>query len=405
LNFPYFLAKRLTIEGKRTFSKMIVRLTIGALALAIIAIILSLAVLNGFKNEVTAKQRGFFGDIWITKQSLNYSPESSPFSLKTEEIKKIKKEANVSHIAPIATKSAIMKVNEEVEGVLLKGIDETYDQGYVKDVLIEGELLDFSKENIDEQLIVSKYTANRLNLSLGDTFIMYFVQENIKPRRFYVSGIYSTGSEDLDQTYVLGSLNLIRKLNQLTEGETGAYELRIKNFQEIEETTHRVNNTLPLEFSAVSIVEQMPEIFNWLNMLDINDSIIFVLMSVVAVINMISALLISILERAPMIGTLKALGMTNRNIRRVFIYNSAYLIGSGLLIGNVVSIAFYIFQNTTRFFKLDPQIYFINYVPLQIGWQEVFALNILLIVIAVFSLLIPSMLITRISPIKTIQFK
>ncbi|HLR00923.1 MAG TPA: FtsX-like permease family protein [Sphingobacterium sp.] len=384
---------------------MIVRLTIGALALAIIAIILSLAVLNGFKNEVTAKQRGFFGDIWITKQSLNYSPESSPFSLKTEEIKKIKKEANVSHIAPIATKSAIMKVNEEVEGVLLKGIDETYDQGYVKDVLIEGELLDFSKENIDEQLIVSKYTANRLNLSLGDTFIMYFVQENIKPRRFYVSGIYSTGSEDLDQTYVLGSLNLIRKLNQLTEGETGAYELRIKNFQEIEETTHRVNNTLPLEFSAVSIVEQMPEIFNWLNMLDINDSIIFVLMSVVAVINMISALLISILERAPMIGTLKALGMTNRNIRRVFIYNSAYLIGSGLLIGNVVSIAFYIFQNTTRFFKLDPQIYFINYVPLQIGWQEVFALNILLIVIAVFSLLIPSMLITRISPIKTIQFK
>ncbi len=405
MNFPYFLAKRLTIEGKRTFSKMIVRLTIGALALAIIAIILSLAVLNGFKNEVTAKQRGFFGDIWITKQSLNYSPESSPFSLKTEEIKKIKKEANVSHIAPIATKSAIMKVNEEVEGVLLKGIDETYDQGYVKDVLIEGELLDFSKENIDEQLIVSKYTANRLNLSLGDTFIMYFVQENIKPRRFYVSGIYSTGSEDLDQTYVLGSLNLIRKLNQLTEGETGAYELRIKNFQEIEETTHRVNNTLPLEFSAVSIVEQMPEIFNWLNMLDINDSIIFVLMSVVAVINMISALLISILERAPMIGTLKALGMTNRNIRRVFIYNSAYLIGSGLLIGNVVSIAFYIFQNTTRFFKLDPQIYFINYVPLQIGWQEVFALNILLIVIAVFSLLIPSMLITRISPIKTIQFK
>lgn len=405
MNFPYFLAKRLTIEGKRTFSKMIVRLTIGALALAIIAIILSLAVLNGFKNEVTAKQRGFFGDIWITKQSLNYSPESSPFSLKSEDVKKIKKEANVSHIAPIATKSAIMKVNEEVEGVLLKGIDETYDQGYVKDVLIEGELLDFSKENIDEQLIVSKYTANRLNLSLGDTFIMYFVQENIKPRRFYVSGIYSTGSEDLDQTYVLGSLNLIRKLNQLTEEETGAYELRIESFHEIEETTHRINNALPLELSAVSIVEQMPEIFNWLNMLDINDSIIFVLMSVVAVINMISALLISILERASMIGVLKALGMTNRNIRRVFIYNSAYLIGSGLLLGNVVSIAFYIFQNTTRFFKLDPQIYFINYVPLQIAWQEVFALNILLIVIAVLSLLIPSMLITRISPIKTIQFK
>lgn len=405
MNLPYFLAKRLTVDGKRTFSKLIVRLTIGALALAIIAIILSLAVLNGFKKEVTAKQRGFFGDIWITQQNLSYILDNSPFSLPVEKLSELKKHPEISHIAPIATKSAIMKVNNEVEGVLLKGIGEDYDQNYIREILTKGKILDFEAEDADEQLIVSEYTAQRLNLSLGDTFIMYFVQENVKPRRFVVRGMYSTGSENLDQNYVLGSLNLVQKLGDFDAEEAGAYEVRIKNFEQIAQTTEEINDELPLQLQAVSIVEQMPEIFNWLNMLDINDSIIFVLMSVVAIINMISALLISILERSSMIGVLKSLGMDNKRIQKVFIYNSAYLIGLGLLIGNFISIAFYIFQNTTRFFKLDPSIYFIHYVPLDISWHEVFFLNILLIVIALLALLIPSMLITRISPIKTIQFK
>lgn len=405
MNFPYFLAKRITLTGQRTFSKLIVRITIGALALAIMAIILSMAVLRGFKKEVTEKQRGFFGDIWITKQDLNYSHDNTPFALDTATVHIIQGLPNVRHITPIATKSGIMKVNGEVEGVLLKGIDGTYDQDYIRDILVEGDTLDFSADNINEQIIISSYIANRLGLHIGDTFVMYFVQEKVRPRRFVVRGFYNTGSVELDQVYVMGSLNLIRRLNDLSPDQTGAYEVRVRDFERLEESKEDILTFLPIELEARDIIEQMPEIFNWLNMLDMNDNIIFVLMALVAVINMISALLISILERAPMIGVLKALGMTATSIRRVFLYNSMYLIGYGLLIGNLLTFLVYRFQYYTQFFKLDPEIYFIDYIPLSIGWLEVLLLNCSLIVIALLSLIIPSMLITRISPIKTIQFK
>lgn len=405
MNFPYFLAKRITLTGQRTFSKLIVRITIGALALAIMAIILSMAVLRGFKKEVTEKQRGFFGDIWITKQDLNYSHDNTPFALDTASVHIIQGLPNVRHITPIATKSGIMKVNGEVEGVLLKGIDGTYDQDYIRDILVEGDTLDFSADNINEQIIISSYIANRLGLHIGDTFVMYFVQEKVRPRRFVVRGFYNTGSVELDQVYVMGSLNLIRRLNDLSPDQTGAYEVRVRDFERLEESKEDILTFLPIELEARDIIEQMPEIFNWLNMLDMNDNIIFVLMALVAVINMISALLISILERAPMIGVLKALGMTATSIRRVFLYNSMYLIGYGLLIGNLLTFLVYRFQYYTQFFKLDPEIYFIDYIPLSIGWLEVLLLNCSLIVIALLSLIIPSMLITRISPIKTIQFK
>lgn len=405
MNFPYFLAKRITLTGQRTFSKLIVRITIGALALAIMAIILSMAVLRGFKKEVTEKQRGFFGDIWITKQDLNYSHDNTPFALDTASVHIIQGLPNVRHITPIATKSGIMKVNGEVEGVLLKGIDGTYDQDYIRDILVEGDTLDFSADNINEQIIISSYIANRLGLHIGDTFVMYFVQEKVRPRRFVVRGFYNTGSVELDQVYVMGSLNLIRRLNDLSPDQTGAYEVRVRDFERLEESKEDILTFLPIELEARDIIEQMPEIFNWLNMLDMNDNIIFVLMALVAVINMISALLISILERAPMIGVLKALGMTATSIRRVFLYNSMYLIGYGLLIGNLLTFLVYRFQYYTQFFKLDPEIYFIDYIPLSIGWLEVVLLNCSLIVIALLSLIIPSMLITRISPIKTIQFK
>lgn len=405
MNFPYFLAKRITLTGQRTFSKLIVRITIGALALAIMAIILSMAVLRGFKKEVTEKQRGFFGDIWITKQDLNYSHDNTPFALDTATVHIIQGLPNVRHITPIATKSGIMKVNGEVEGVLLKGIDGTYDQDYIRDILVEGDTLDFSADNINEQIIISSYIANRLGLHIGDTFVMYFVQEKVRPRRFVVRGFYNTGSVELDQVYVMGSLNLIRRLNDLSPDQTGAYEVRVRDFERLEESKEDILTFLPIELEARDIIEQMPEIFNWLNMLDMNDNIIFVLMALVAVINMISALLISILERAPMIGVLKALGMTATSIRRVFLYNSMYLIGYGLLIGNLLTFLVYRFQYYTQFFKLDPEIYFIDYIPLSIGWLEVLLLNCSLIVTALLSLIIPSMLITRISPIKTIQFK
>ncbi len=405
MNFPYFLAKRITLSGQRTFSKLIVRVTIGALTLAIMAIIMAVAILNGFKQEITEKQRGFFGDIIILKNERSDSYVNTPISLSNEQINVLEKHPNVVNIYPFATKAGIMNVKGEVEGVLLKGIDKDYDQEFLSKTILEGETIDFNAEDAESQLLISSLTANRLHLKVGDSFIMYFIQEPVRKRKFVVKGIFTTNSEELDKIYVIGSLSLIRRLNNLGEKEVGGYEVRVKDFSQLALTTESLNEELPIELYATNVIEQMPDIFNWLNMLDMNDNIIFVLMVVVAVINMISALLISILERSSMIGILKALGMQNGKIRTIFLYNSLYLIGFGLILGNVLAIIIYLFQKHTQFFKLDPSIYYVSFVPMDISWLTVVWLNIALVSIALLTLFIPSMLISRISPIKTIQFK
>lgn len=380
-------------------------MTVGALALAIMAIILAVAILNGFKDEITEKQRGFFGDIIILKNEKNDSYVNTPISLDAQQIDRIKQNPNVLEVYPFATKAGIMNVKGEVEGVLLKGIDKDYDQNFLSKTILEGDTIDFSAENADNQLLISSLMANRLHLKVGESFIMHFIQEPAKKRKFIVKGIFTTNSEELDKTYVIGSLPLIQRLNNLEDGQAGGYEVRVKDFNQLFKTTDDLNNNLGSGLYATNVVIQMQDIFNWLNMLDMNDNIIFVLMVVVAVINMISALLISILERSPMIGMLKALGMRNGKIRTVFLYNSLYLIGYGLVLGNLIAIGLYFFQTSTHFFKLDPSIYYVSFVPMEISWMTVLWLNISLIGIALLTLFIPSMLISRISPIKTIQFK
>ena len=405
MNFPLFIARRIIFKGQRTFSKLIVRVTIGALALAIIAILLSVAILRGFKDEITAKQRGFFSDIIITKQDLSQA-ENVPISLSTAKLEEIRNLPNVVSISPFATKVGIMNVNGEVEGVLLKGVESTYDQSFLAKTLVKGDTLNLRAEDGDSQLLISAYLAERLKIQLNDGFIMSFVQDNrTRKRKFVVRGIFRTNSEELDKNYVIGSLDLIRRLNNLGERDAGGYEIRIKDFEQLEATTEQVDDVLPLEMKSMNIVEHLADIFNWLKMLDMNDDIIFVLMVIVAVINMISSLLITILERTFLIGMLKALGMINREIRKIFLLNSLYLIGYGLLIGNVVALFIYILQNKTKFFKLDPMIYYIEYVPMSIDFVTVVVLNVSIVFIALLTLFIPSMLISRISPIKTIQFK
>ena len=405
LNLPYFLAKRITIQGQRTFSKLIVRVTIGAMAIAIMAIILAMAILDGFKKEVTDKQRGFFGDIHITSGGLFDPSDQTPFSLTAQELLAIKEHPKVLQVYPVASKPGIIKADEEVEGLMFKGVDPSYDQRYFSDLLTRGDTLDFASENAIEQVLLSEHTARRLLLEPGDTFIMYFLQERIRPRRLLVKGLFKTGAQEVDANYLIGNLELLQRVGDFQDAEVGGYELRVADLESIYGVSEELQEQLPDGLYARSILQEMPELFSWLEMLDVNDDVIFVLMSIVAVINIISALLISILERTSMIGVLKALGMNNWQIRKVFFFNSFYLIGYGLLIGNVLTMAVYFFQRTTHFFKLDPNIYYIDHVPMLIQPLDVVLLNVALAAVALFALLVPSLLIAKISPIKTIQFK
>ncbi|WP_317124660.1 ABC transporter permease [Albibacterium indicum] len=406
LNFPLFIAKRITTKSNRTFSKLIVRVAIAGIMLGLTVMILAVAVLKGFKNEIIEKQRGFSGDVIAFQYDLNIAYDNMPISLSDTATTELKAIDNVKSIYPFATKPGIINVNDEVEGVVLKGIDARYDQSYLAEILVEGKGIDFSDANAaNTQILVSQTLANRLSLSLGDDFLMYFVQEPIRKRKFEIVGIFNLGVEEIDKVYVIGSLPLIQRLNNWDQNTVGGYEMRVNDFSDIETTTTDIVNSLPIDLRAVSIVDYYPEVFKWLDLLDVNTEVILVLMVLVAVINMISALLIMILERTGMIGILKALGFTNGGIRQIFLYNSAYLIGYGLLLGNLVGLGLCLLQSTTRLFKLDEASYYVDHVPISISFADVVMLNGGTLIICLLVLLIPSGLVSRINPVKAISFK
>nr|WP_276364080.1 FtsX-like permease family protein [Daejeonella sp. H1SJ63] len=406
MNLPLFIAKRITFNSKRTFSKLIVRIAILGIMLGLAVMILAVAIVKGFKSEIREKVRGFSGDIQITKLDLNASFENSPFILSTEVMDKIRQEAGIADVQAIATKNGIINAGDEIEGVVLKGVDKTYNWTYFNKILVSGRTIDFSDTlKSRSQILISKYTADRLNLKVGDDFLMYFIENSLRKRKFQIAGIYDLGVEEVDKVFVIGDIALIRSLNNWNSLEVGGYELRVSKFDELEPVADKVYEDLDIELKSYTIKEYYPAIFEWLSLLDVNTQVILVLMIAVAVINMISALLIMILERTNMIGILKALGSSNWSVRKIFMYNAAYLIGLGLFLGNVLGIGLGLFQHYTHFFTLDQASYYISFVPVQLDFQDILLLNAGTLTISLFVLLIPSMLVTRISPLKAIRFK
>ena len=234
---------------------------------------------------------------------------------------------------------------------------------------------------------------------------MYFVQESLRKRKFEIVGIYSTGVEEVDKTYLIGDISLIRKLNNWQAGEVGGYEIRIKDFSQLAYDANELNSFLPPQIKTVSVKENYPIIFDWLSLLDVNAQVILALMLVVAVINMISALLIMILERTNMIGLLKALGESNWGIRKIFLYNALYLVGFGMLLGNIFGLGLGFFQQKTKFFKLDEASYYMKFIPVEFNLIDILLINLGTLIVCLLVLLIPSILVTKISPVKAIAFK
>jgi lipoprotein-releasing system permease protein len=406
LNFPLFLAKRITTKSNRTFSKLIVRVAIAGIMLGLTIMILAIAVLKGFKSEVIEKQRGFSGDVVLFQFDLNPAYDNTPFSLSDSTRDKLIAIPSVKTIQPFATKPGIIKANEEIEGVVLKGIDKTYNQEFISSILVEGRSIDFTDdESINSQILISNYLANRLSLKLGDDFLMYFIQEPLRKRKFTIVGIFNQGAEEIDKTFVIGNLGLIQRLNNWSDDTVGGYELMLNSFSNLDESKGQINDVLPIELRSLNVVEYYPEVFQWLDLLDVNTEVILFLMVLVAVINMISALLIMILERTQMIGILKALGFSNGGIRRVFLYNATYLIGYGLLLGNLLGLGLCLIQSQTKFIKLDQASYYVDHVPVSIGFSDILFLNLGTLLICLLVLLIPSGLVSRISPVKAIGFK
>lgn len=406
MNFAWFVANRITFKSKRTFSKLIVRIAVIGIMLGLGVMILTLEIIRGFKSEIRGKIRGFSGDIVVLKNDLNASYENSPILFNADLVKKVSALPLVTAIAPYATKTGILVAKNEKEGIALKGVDKSYDWSAFKENMISGSVIDFSDTTqAKKELLISQGMANRLNLKVGDKVLMYFVQETLRMRQFVIKGIFSFELEEVDNNYAVGDMSVISRLNNWGPGQIGGYEVRVSDFDKLGKAEEQVDDLLPNTLKSYSLVDNYPQIFEWLNLLDGNTVVVLVLMIIVAVINMISALLIMILERTNMIGMLKALGATNWRIRGVFLYNAIYLICLGMLLGNIFGLGIGFIQAKTHIFKLDPASYYMNFAPIQFNIFDWLWLNLGTFVVCLLVMIIPSMLVTRITPVKAIRFK
>lgn len=404
MNIEYFIAKRIAIKSERTFSKLIVRIAIAGVMLSLAVMILSIAIIKGFKTEIKDKVRGFIGDIQIYRFDLNGSFEKSPFVPNDTTLNYLKNNKEIESFYPFATKPAIISANGEVEGINFKGIDSAYDWRFIQKHLLSGKIIDFKDKSVN-QIMISDFTAKRLKLKAGDSFIMHFVQNPPKRKKFKIVGIYNVGIENIDKTFVLGDIDIIRNVNNWDANQMGGIEVRVKDFAKLRQTADDVYANLELKLRSRSVFESTPEIFTWLSLLDVNTKVLLALMMIVGLINMVTALLIMILERTTMIGLLKAMGISDGSVMNIFLYNALYLVGLGLILGNILGLGLAYLQHTTHIFKLNQTNYYLSYVPMEVHALDVIALNVATIIICALVLILPSLLVSRISPLKAIRFK
>lgn len=407
MNFERFVAGRISLQSRRTFSRLVVRLAVSAVALSIGVMLISIAVVLGFKAEIKNKIIGFAAPIQVTKFRFNESFEFDPVRLDTAMMRRLHQVEGVTHVQPFATKAGIAKAEKEIEGIVTKGVDTTYDWSFLKQNMVAGGALDsLGSERPSEGIVISRYLADRLLLEVGDELILYFVQQPPRARKLTIQGIYATDLEDVDRVYCLIDLRHVRKLNNWEENQIAGYEVftQANDRSTIAATQERVFSQLEPNLNAQSVQQRFPQLFDWLSLLDVNVQIILTLMVLVAGINMVTALLIMILERTPMIGLLKSLGATNRSVRTIFVYNAAWLIGLGILVGNGLALALLGLQTSFGIITLPAESYYITTVPIHFSVPAWLAVNLGTLLVCTLVMIVPTAYISRIDPVRALRF-
>jgi lipoprotein-releasing system permease protein len=377
-----------------------------AITLGIAVMILSVAVVNGFQKEIRNKVSGFTGHYQITTYSSQETLESAPIEINQDFYPDIEKLPEVKHIQVYAYKPAIIKVNDEIYGIVTKGISRDFDWDFIEKNLVSGTVFMADSSNPTNNIVLSKFIADKLKLHTGDKLYIYFVQQDgsLRPKDFVISGIYNTGLEHYDKTIVFIDITHIQKRNKWTNTQVGGFEIFLTNFNLLDEVYEKIYEEIPYDLNMTSLRDKNPEIFNWLELQDINVVIIIILMIVVAAINIISALFILILEKVNFIGIMKALGADNMTIRKVFLYQASYLILKGMFLGNIIGLGMALLQKHFSLIKLPQESYYVDTVPIDISVGQILLINVLTFSLCYIVLLVPSWVITKISPVKSIRF-
>ncbi len=408
-----FIARRLIRERNQNtaFSRPINVIAIIGIALGLAVMILAVAILTGFKQQIRDKIAGFGAHIQVVNWDSNLSYETVPISANQPFVEKIIHHPGIKSIQVYATKAGIIKTEDNIQGVVLKGIDSDYDWSFFSSNLVEGEVVRISDSARTDNVLISKKITDMLGLKLGDSFSMFFVQDPPRMRKFTITGIYETSLEEFDKTYLFCDIDHIRRLNGWKEDQVSGFEIFINDFDELDRMTEVVNDAVGYRIAeeeeqvkVTNIRGRYPQIFDWLGFQDTNVIIILILMILVAGFNMISGLLILILEKTNMIGILKAMGANNKLIRSVFLYQAAWLTVKGLLWGNIIGLGLAFLQLKTEIFSLDPSSYYLKSVPINLDPLHIILLNAGTMAVIILMLLIPSQLIARITPVKAIRY-
>jgi lipoprotein-releasing system permease protein len=409
LNLEYFIAKRLIAAKsyKSSISSPIIKIAITAIAIGIIMMIMAVATGVGLQDKIREKVSAFNGHIIISNFDDNQSQVTiEPITIQQIFYPQFKNVQGINYVQAVASKAGIIRTENAFEGIIFKGVGKDYHFANLEEYLVKGTLPNLKSE-LNTQVLISEYLANRLQLKVGDSFLTFFMKENGKlpnKRNFKITGIYNSGFQEFDATYVIGDIRHVQRINKWKSTEVGAFEVFIDDFSKIKEKGEAVYKEIPATYNSTTIEEKYYSIFEWLKLFDFNIVVILIVMIVVATINMVVALLVLILERTQMIGILKAMGATNWSVRKIFLYNAFYLIVRGLFWGNSIALSLLLVQKYFGVIQLNPESYYVNQAPVSIDFFHIALLNIGTIVVCLLVLLIPSYIITKISPVKAIRF-
>lgn len=412
MNYEFFIAKKIirSKSYKSSISSPIIKIGVTAIAIGIIVMLVSIATGVGLKKKIREKAVAFNGHITITNFDSNDSDESQfPILLDSSLYPNYSTNKDIKHIQGVASKFGVIRTAQTFEGIVFKGVDEYYDWKAISDYILRGRVPDF-ESSFSKEVVVSKYLADRLDLDLEDQFEMYFSKSDIQKipyiRKFVIVGIYESGFHEIDEKLILGDIAHLRFINKWSRDQVGSYELFIDDFDNLEFLTEAIYENIPSNLNATSIKNRYQSVFEWIEIFDNNTSGIIFIMLLVAGINMITTLLVIILEKTRLIGILKALGCNNWSIRKIFVYNALYLVLRGLIIGNVIGLFILIVQQRFKIIKFpNPEQYYMSYIPVDLNINAFLFLNLGTFSACFVMLIIPSIIISNITPVRAIKFE
>lgn len=405
MNFPKFIADRIAADNAKQFSGVIGKLSVSAIALSVMVMLVAISILKGFQGEITEKITGFGLHIQIVSSKLDRSFENKPIYITEEDLAQYRSLPEVEHIQPFITKNALLKTKEAYEGLIVKGVDDDFNWDYFAANLQSGSIPSYESPADSNKILISSHMADLLKLEVGDQAILHFIQYPIRARKVEIAAIFKSGIDVVDEVFGIAYLPMLRNINGWQSEEVGGYELFVNDFEKISDVNQALLDMISYKHDTRTIKENYPQIFDWLGSLDVNVNIIIVLMIVVAVVNMTTALMINIFEKTKMIGLLKAFGAHQSSIRNIFLLHSIKQISKGMFWGNLLGLGILLLQHYFSIVHLDPETYYVNAVPVLFNWWYILLINIGTLVACTLAMLLPTLLVSRIDPIKIINLQ